>query len=62
MIGAGIGAQYQWDRDRLVGVNFSYYDLGDGSVEKDVPLVGTLSSEYSSNYALGLDISIRWLR
>jgi len=60
--GAGVGAQYQWDKDRLVGVNLTYYDLGDVRIEQNVPLVGTLSSEYSSNYALGLDFSIRWLR
>lgn len=62
VVGAGVGAQYQWDKDRLVGVNLTYYDLGDGRVDQDIPLVGTLSSEYSSNYALGLDFSIRWLR
>jgi len=62
VIGAGVGAQYQWGKDRVVGLNLNYYDLGDGPVDTDIPLVGALSSEYSSNYALGLDFSIRWLR
>ncbi len=62
VIGAGVGAEYQWDRDRVLGFNLTYYDLGEGQVEADIPLVGTLSGEYSSNYALGLDFTLRWLR
>ena len=61
IIGAGVGAEYRWGTDRLVGINLTYYDLGDGPVENDVPLLGTLSAEYSDNYAIGLDISLRWI-
>jgi len=62
IIGAGFGAEYQWGADRVVGLNLTYYDLGDGQVEDQVPLVGKLSGEYSTNYAIGLDFTLRWLR
>jgi long-chain fatty acid transport protein len=62
IIGAGIGAEYRWRTDRIVGFNLTYYDLGDAPITNDVPLVGTVSGEYSSNYAIGLDLSLRWLR
>jgi len=62
IIGAGIGAEYQWRKDRIVGFNLTYYDLGDAPVTNDVPLVGTVAGEYSTNYAIGLDLSLRWLR
>lgn len=60
IIGAGVGAEYRWSADRLLSANLTYYDLGDAPVENDVPLLGTLSGEYSENYALGLDISLSW--
>ena len=62
IIGAGVGAEYKWRKDRVVGFNLTYYDLGDAPVTNDVPLVGTVSGEYSTNYAIGLDLSLRWLR
>lgn len=62
IIGAGAGAEYRWGDDRVVGFNLTYYDLGDGTVENDIPLVGTLTGEYSTNYAVGFDFTLRWLR
>lgn len=60
-VGVGVGAEYRWGSDRVLGFNLTYYDLGDGPVSQDVPLLGTLSGEYDENYALGLDISLRWI-
>jgi long-chain fatty acid transport protein len=60
--GAGAGAEYRWRSNRVVGVNLTYYNLGGAPVSTTIPLVGTLSGEYSTNYAIGLDLSMRWIR
>jgi long-chain fatty acid transport protein len=60
--GAGLGTEYKWRKNRVVGVNLSYYNLGGAPVSTTIPLVGTLSGEYSTNYAIGLDVTLRWIR
>jgi long-chain fatty acid transport protein len=60
--GAGVGTEYRWRKNRVVGVNLTYYNLGSAPVSTTIPLVGTLSGEYSSNYAIGLDLTLRWIR
>jgi long-chain fatty acid transport protein len=60
IIGAGVGAEYRWGSDKALGVNLTYYDLGEAPVQNDLPLLGTLSGEYSDNYAIGFDINLRW--
>jgi long-chain fatty acid transport protein len=60
--GAGTGALYRWSKNRVVGVNLTYYDLGSAPVSTNIPLVGTLSGEFSTNYAIGLDLTLRWIR
>ena len=60
--GAGIGTQYQWRSNRVVGANLTYYNLGSAPVSTTIPLLGTLSGQYSTNYAIGLDLSLRWIR
>jgi len=40
----------------------SYYNLGSAPVSTPIPLVGTPSGQYSTNYAIGLDLTLRWLR
>jgi long-chain fatty acid transport protein len=62
VIGAGAGAEYRWGQNRVVGVNLTYYDLGSAPVSTNIPLVGTLSGEFTSNYAIGLDLTLRWIR
>ena len=46
----------------MVGVNLTYYNLGSAPVSTTIPLLGTLSGEYSSNYAIELDLTLRWIR
>jgi long-chain fatty acid transport protein len=62
VIAAGTGAEYRWGKNRVLGVNLTYYDLGSAPVSTTIPLLGTLSGEFSSNYALGLDLTLRWIR
>jgi long-chain fatty acid transport protein len=62
VVGAAAGAEYRWSKDRVVGANLNYYDLGSAPVNANIPLVGTLSGQYTSNYAIGLDVTLRWIR
>jgi hypothetical protein len=48
-------------KKRVVGVNLTYYNLGGAPLSTTIPLVGTLSGEYSTNYAIGLDLTLRWI-
>lgn len=43
-------------------MNLTYYDLGSAPVSTAIPLVGTLSGDFSSNYAIVLDLTSRWIR
>jgi long-chain fatty acid transport protein len=60
--GAGVGTEYRWGTNRVVGANLTYYNLGNAPVSTVIPLLGTLSGQYSTNYALGLDLTLRWIR
>jgi long-chain fatty acid transport protein len=60
--GGGVGTEYQWRKNRVVGANLTYYNLGNAPVSTTIPLVGTLSGQYSTNYAIGLDLTLRWIR
>lgn len=58
--GAGAGATYRWTKAKSVEANLTYYNLGNAPVSSSVPGIGTLSASYSKNYALGLNVSLRW--
>ena len=60
--GAGAGTEYRWRKNREVGVNLTYYDLGSAPGSTTIPLVGTLSGDFSSDYAIELDLTLRWIR
>jgi long-chain fatty acid transport protein len=60
--GAGVGTEYQWRKNRVVAANLTYYNLGSAPVSTTIPLLGTLSGQYSTNYAIGLDLTLRWIR
>ena len=60
--GAGVGTEYRWHANRVVGANLTYYNLGNAPVSTAIPLLGTLSGQYSTNYAIGLDLTLRWIR
>jgi long-subunit fatty acid transport protein len=62
VIGAGAGAEFRWGQNRMVGVNLTYYDLGSAPVSTHIPVLGPLSGEFSRNYAIGLDLTLRWIR
>jgi long-chain fatty acid transport protein len=62
VIAGGVGTEYRWGKDRVVGVNLTYYDLGSAPVNASIPLLGTLSGNFTSNYAIGLDLTLRWIR
>jgi hypothetical protein len=48
-------------REKTVEVNLSYYDLGNAPVSVGIAGIGSLSAAYSTNYAVGLNISLRWV-
>ena len=59
--GAGVGFRRKVGRRKAFTVNVNYYDLGDAPIEtEDVPLVGSISGEYSTHHALLVDFSYRW--
>jgi long-chain fatty acid transport protein len=60
--GIGAGATYRWTKEKSVEVNLSYYDLGHAPVSVGVAGIGSLSAAYSTNYAVGLNVSFRWER
>jgi long-chain fatty acid transport protein len=60
--GIGVGAAYRWTKEKSIDVNLTYYDLGTAPVSVGVPGIGSLSARYSTNYAIGLNISFRWER
>jgi long-chain fatty acid transport protein len=62
VIAVGAGTEYRWGKNRVVAVNLTYYDLGDAPVSTNIPLLGTLSGHYTTNYAIGLDLTLRWIR
>jgi hypothetical protein len=43
-------------------VSLSYYDLGTAPVSVSVADIGSLSAAYSTNHAIGPNISFRWER
>ncbi len=45
-----------------LGVNLTYYNLGSAPGSTTIPLVGTLSGEFSSDYAIELDLTLRWIQ
>jgi hypothetical protein len=62
VVGACAGAEYRWGKNRVVGVNLTFYDLGSAPVSTSIPLVGTLSGQFTTNYAIGADLTLRWIR
>lgn len=60
--GLGVGAEYRWGQDRIIGFNLNYFDLGDAPVENDIPLLGTIREVYTDRTAIGIGLSLRWLR
>ena len=52
----------RWGQDRIVGFNLNYFDLGDAPVENDIPLLGTIREVYTDRTAIGIGLSLRWLR
>jgi long-chain fatty acid transport protein len=57
--GIGAGATYRRTNEKTVEVNLSYYDFGNAPVSGGI---GSLSAAYSTDYAGGLNISLRWER
>jgi len=60
--GIGVGAEYHWGDDKIIGLNVNYYDMGDAPVEKDIPLIGIVKGEFTENHAIGFDLTFRWIR
>lgn len=60
--GMGIGAEYKASKDLIYGLNLNYYKLGPAKTTAYVnDINATLSGEYTTHYAIGLDFTIRWI-
>jgi long-chain fatty acid transport protein len=60
--GVGIGAEYNPGKKLIYGLNLNYYKLGPARTSVYVNDIGaTLSGEYTTHYAIGLDFTIRWV-
>jgi hypothetical protein len=55
-------AVYRWSKQKSVEVSLTYYNLGEAPGSAGVPGIGSLSAAYSTNYAIGLNVSFRWER
>jgi len=62
IFGIGVGAQYRWGGNRIVGLNLNFYDLGEAPVEVDIPNVGRFTGRYTKHQSIGLDFTLRWRR
>ena len=61
--GIGGGFLRRMGGNKSMSLNLNYYRLGDAPVEtRDLPLVGQVTGEYSTNHALMIDFSFRWKR
>lgn len=60
--GVGAGAVYRWSKQKSLEASLTYYDLGEAPVSAGIPGIGSLSAAYSTNYAIGLNVSFRWER
>jgi long-chain fatty acid transport protein len=61
IIGIGIGTTYTLNQYKRIGINLNYYDLGEAPVEtKNLPLVGSLTGEYSKNHAIAIELFYQW--
>jgi long-chain fatty acid transport protein len=58
--GVGMGFEYNIYLNWLLGVNLNYYNLGPAPTSKNVPLLGKVAGEYTSNDTIGLDFTLRW--
>lgn len=61
MWGAGLGLEYQLTNSRRVAFDVTYMQFGDGEfTETNVPLAGTVTGEYTTNYGIVFGISTQW--
>ncbi len=59
--GVGAGAEHIFKSGKVLIANLTYYDLGAGAVTIPIADIGTLSAEYTKNYAVGLNLAFRWM-
>ena len=61
MWGAGLGVEHWFSKTRSVAIDFTYIQFGDGEFTvENVPRIGDIQGEYTTNYALVLGIGTRW--
>jgi long-chain fatty acid transport protein len=57
IISVGAGVDWQWKDLRIV-TNLSYVDKGDGHVDQDGGLAGSVKGSFDQNYAVVLDVQV----
>jgi len=62
ILGIGLGGEYRWGSNKVVGLNLNFYDLGDAPVQVEIPGFGSFSGQYTKHQSIGLDFTFRWRR
>ena len=57
----GAGVEYAFTEKRRLAVDINYFQFGDGDfTATDVPIVGSISGTYDSNYGIALAVAYSW--
>jgi len=62
ILGIGLGGEYRWGSNKVIGLNLNFYDLGDAPVQVDIPGFGSFTGKYTKHQSVGLDFTFRWSR
>lgn len=60
--GVGAGTVYHWTDTKVVAIDLTHYNLGEAPFDATISGIGSLSAQYSTDYAIGVKISFRWVR
>ncbi|MCK7466827.1 MAG: hypothetical protein MZU91_00875 [Desulfosudis oleivorans] len=61
MWGVGLGFEYEYRKDRSVSFDVTYIQFGKGKfTAHDVPVVGDIQGEYTTNYGLVFSLGTKW--
>lgn len=56
----GGGVEHTFKSKRTLAVDLTYIQFGDGKFTTDVPIIGSISGEYTTNYGISLSVSSTW--
>ena len=57
----GAGVEYAFTEKRRLAFDINYFQFGDGDfTESNVPIVGSISGAYDTNYGIALAVAYSW--